>query len=83
MSSSTTLHVDNQSVIAIAWNLEFHDWTKHINLWHHFLHEWIAAGDIELSYVPTSDQLTNIFMKGLVQEKHNHFTHELGLHFKV
>ena len=66
MSSSTTLHVDNQSTIAIAWNLEFHDRTKHIDLRHHFLHEQITAGDIELSYVPTGDQLADIFMKGLV-----------------
>jgi hypothetical protein len=66
MSSSTTLHIDNQSVIAIMWNLEFHNQTKHIDLWYHFLHEQIAAEDIKLSYVPTGNQLADIFTKGLV-----------------
>jgi hypothetical protein len=83
MSSSTTLHVDNQSTIAIAQNPEFHNHMKHINLWHHFLCKRIAVGDIELSYMLTGNQLADIFTKGLVQEKHNHFMHKLGLHFEV
>src|SRR6266851_1057801 len=37
MSSPTVLHIDNQSAIAIAWNPEFHDHTKHIDIHYHFL----------------------------------------------
>jgi hypothetical protein len=70
ISSPTILRVNNQSAIAITHNPEFHNRTKHINLCHHFLRERVAAGDIELSYVPTGDQLADIFMKGLVREKH-------------
>jgi hypothetical protein len=83
ISSPTVLRVDNQSAIAIAHNPEFHDRTKHIDLRHHFLRERVAAGDIELSYVPTGDQLADIFTKGLVREKHQRFTREMGLHFEV
>jgi hypothetical protein len=32
-----TLFIDNQSAIAIARNPEFHNWTKHIEVRHHFL----------------------------------------------
>jgi Reverse transcriptase (RNA-dependent DNA polymerase) len=79
----TILHMDNQSAIAIARNPEFHDRTKHIDLRHHFLCERVATGDIDLTYIPTNDQIADVFTKGLVREKHGQLMHELGLHFQV
>jgi hypothetical protein len=35
--SSTLLHMDNQSAIAIARTPEFHDRTKNIEVWHYSL----------------------------------------------
>jgi hypothetical protein len=40
-SLPTILHINNQSTIAIAWNPEFHERTKHINIHYHYIHQVI------------------------------------------
>ena len=53
INAPTILHVDNQSVIAIAQNPEFHNCTKHIKIWHHFLRQKLEEKELDLTYVPT------------------------------
>ena len=48
----TVLPMDNQSAIAIAKNLQFHDRTKHIEVRHHFKGDKIEQGELELQYIP-------------------------------
>jgi hypothetical protein len=36
-SKALPLHCDNQSCIALILNLQFHDYTKHIEIQYHFL----------------------------------------------
>ena len=68
-----TLHIDNQSAIAIANYPEFHDRTKHIEIRHRFLRHKVERGDIALDYVTTTDQLADVLAKGVTQEKHEKF----------
>jgi len=56
---------DNQSAIRIVRNPEHHQRTKHIAVRYHFIREKQAAGDINVSYVNTRDQLADIFTKPL------------------
>jgi hypothetical protein len=56
---------NNESAIKIAHNLVQHNKTKHIEICHHFIQDHVNQGDINLSYVGTNDQLTDIFMKPL------------------
>jgi Reverse transcriptase (RNA-dependent DNA polymerase) len=79
LSSPTTLLIDNQFAIAIAHNPKFHDRTKHIEVRHHFLHQQYEAQTIDLKYVPTDDQTTDILTKGLAREKHERFTDQMGV----
>jgi hypothetical protein len=76
----TTLYINNQSTIAIAHNPKFHNQTKHINIHYHFLHKKIKDNEVKLNYILTNNQITNIFMKGLVQDKHDKFFTSMGLH---
>jgi hypothetical protein len=76
---STVLHMDNQSAIAIARNPEFHDRTKHIEIRHHFLRTKVEAGEIDLQFVPSKDQVADVLTKGLVREKHECFSKGMGL----
>ena len=62
----TILTMDNQSAITIARNPEFHDHSKHIEIWHHFLRQKIEEGELGLEYTPTGDQVADILTKGLV-----------------
>lgn len=79
-NSTGTLHlVDNQSAMALAKNTEFHDWTKHITVRHHFIRDKIEEGRIRVAYVPTGDQVANVLTKALAREKHDRFCAGLGL----
>jgi hypothetical protein len=51
-------------------NPEFHDQTKHIEIWHHFLRQQFKSKAIDLSYVLTGDQTADVLTKGLAREKH-------------
>ncbi|GJS96978.1 retrovirus-related pol polyprotein from transposon TNT 1-94 [Tanacetum coccineum] len=57
---------DNASAIAISNNLVLHSRTKHIDMRYHFIRDHILKGDIELHFVPTDLQLTDIFTKPLL-----------------
>src|SRR5216684_9113996 len=76
----TTIHIDNQSSIALAHNPEFHNRTKHVNIQHHFLREKVEDGEISLEYLPTNEQPADLLTKGLGCEKHETFTKMIGLH---
>ena len=56
---------DNSSVINIFKNPVQHSRTKHIELRYHFLKDKVARGEIKLEYVPTNDQVTDVFTKSL------------------
>jgi hypothetical protein len=75
----TPLLVDNQSAIALAENPIFHARTKHIDVRHHWIREKIESGQLELEYVPTADQVADIFTKPLNGEKFKKFRDVLGL----
>jgi hypothetical protein len=79
-NSPITLHIDNQSAIAIAKNPEFHDRTKHIEVRHHFLRQQVDSKAIILKYLPTNDQVADVLTKGLTREKHERFTASMGVH---
>ncbi len=70
----TTIHIDNQSSITLAHNPEFHDRTKHVDIWHHFLRKKVKDGKISLEYLPTNKQPADLLTKGLGHKKHKTFT---------
>ena len=79
MISPTTLHIDNQSAIAIARNPEFHDRTKHIEVRYHFLRLLVENEQIAPTYLPTGEQIADALTKGLSREKHEKFSELMGL----
>ena len=42
--------------------------TKHIDIRHHFVRHYIKTGVIELLYVPTADNVADVFTKALGPE---------------
>ena len=70
---------DNESAIKIAYNPVQHSRTKHIEIRHHFIRDHVARGDIELSYVPTKDQLADIFTKPLDEARFTYLRNELNI----
>lgn len=56
---------DNQSAIHIGKKPIMHERTKHIELDCHFTREKVMEWLIELSYLPTQDQIVDLFTKAL------------------
>jgi len=67
------LLIDNPSTITLAENPVFHACSKHIEVCHHWMHEKVRDGTIGLEYVPTMDQVADIFTKLLNSEKFRRF----------
>lgn len=76
---SKVLFVDNQSAIRLIKNPVFHKRTKHIDIMYHFIRERYSCGFFDLTYIPTSDQVADIFTKALAREKFVKFRSLMGM----
>ena len=70
---------DNMTSIQLARNPVFHARTKHIEVHYHFVREKVLAGEIDLAYVSTHEQIADIFTKALGAEKLQMFRSLLGV----
>ena len=59
------LYCDNKAAISIAHNPVLHDRTKHVEVDKHFIKEKLESGLICMPYIPTAEQIADIFTKGL------------------
>ncbi|KAM1422622.1 hypothetical protein ACFX2I_004733 [Malus domestica] len=59
------LHCDNLSALALSSNPVFHSKIKHLDTDYHFVREKVQKGDISVHYIPTDDQVADVFTKGL------------------
>ena len=60
-------------------NPVFHDKSKHIENWYHFIHDMVQKGAVELHYIPTDDQIANVLTKTLLKVKFEYFRGRLGV----
>jgi hypothetical protein len=79
MAQPTIFRCDNQSTIAICRDNKFHARTKHIDIRYHFVREAVEAGHIVAHYIPTDENLADIFTKALSRYKFEYFVKLLGL----
>ncbi|MCO5603270.1 hypothetical protein L7F22_057419 [Adiantum nelumboides] len=77
--TANTIYTDSQSALAVARNPIFHARTKHIKVHYHYVRERLSAGEVNLAYVPTQDNLADLFTKALSREKLEAFCKALGL----
>jgi hypothetical protein len=74
-----TINSDNQGAIALAKDNKFHARTKHIDVRYHFIREAVEDGKVSVVYIPTDDNLADIFTKPLAKTKFRRFVELLGL----
>ena len=62
-AANVDIFVDNQSAIALAKNPVQHQRSKHIDIKYHFIRAEIQKGYIQLKYVPSEENLADMFTK--------------------
>ncbi|GJS60955.1 retrovirus-related pol polyprotein from transposon TNT 1-94 [Tanacetum coccineum] len=67
------------SAIALCCNNVQHSRSKHIDIRHHFIREQVEKGVVELYFVATDYQLTDIFTKALPRERFEFLLSRLGM----
>jgi hypothetical protein len=65
--SSIPIHCDNTNSINVSKNPAFHSNTKHIPIKYHFLREHVTNQIVQVHYIPTTEQIADIFTKSLAK----------------
>ncbi|KAI3503838.1 hypothetical protein L1887_32292 [Cichorium endivia] len=73
------IYCDSKSAITISHNPIQHSMTKHIDLRYHFIKDQILEGNIELYFIPTDEQVADVFTKALDYTKFNYFLDKLEM----
>jgi len=73
------INCNNQGAIALAKDNKYHSRTKHIDLRYHFIREAVKDEKILMTYIPTDENLSDIFTKALARPKFEGFVAKLGL----
>ncbi|GMI76746.1 hypothetical protein HRI_001343900 [Hibiscus trionum] len=73
------LRCDNTSAICLTKNPIQHSRTKHIEIRHHFIRDYVSKNDVVIEFVDTLNQLADIFTKPLDKDRFWTLRRELGL----
>jgi hypothetical protein len=65
IKGASSLHLDNQSAIAVSRNPEHHGRMKHLDLRHYWLRDYVKSGHINVKYIPTTSMPADIMTKSL------------------
>jgi hypothetical protein len=76
---STIIHYDNQSCVKLSKNIVFHDKSKHIEIKYHYIRYMVQRKEVHMQYLPTHEQIADIFTKPLSRTKFEYFRERLGL----
>ena len=70
---------DNISAINISKNPIQHARTKHIEIRHHFLRDYVEKKVVSMNFIYTNEQITDIFTKAINREPFEALRLQLGM----
>ena len=73
------LNCNNQGVITLTKDNKFHTCTKHIDMCYHFIREAVEDRKVAVQYIPTRDNVSDIFTKLLAKAKFWELADEPGI----
>jgi hypothetical protein len=73
------IHCDNTSAISVSKNPFLHSKTKHIPIKYHFLREQVTNTIVQLNYIPSTEQIADIFTKPLATTPFRYLRQKLGV----
>jgi hypothetical protein len=69
----------NQSCRKMTENPVFHDNSKNIEIWYHYICDMVQRGVVKLQYVGTDEHVEDILTKPLSRVKFEYFRDKLGV----
>jgi hypothetical protein len=75
----TVIHCDNESCLKLFESPVFHDKSKHIEIKYQYIRDMMQRKTVHVQYLPTHDQIADIFTKPLSKTKFEYFCERLGL----
>ncbi|BBH08832.1 hypothetical protein Prudu_021148 [Prunus dulcis] len=86
LPNAPTMYCDNLSALALSSNPVYHSRIKHLDIDFHFVREKVQRKDLIVQYIPTEEQIADVFTKGngmgIVRKKPNQ-RNRLWLHDDV
>jgi hypothetical protein len=73
------IHCDKTSAISVSKNHVLHSKTKNIPIKYHFLREQVTNRVVQLNYIPTTEQIADIFTKPLAKTPFEYLGRKLGV----
>jgi len=70
---------DNTSAISVSKNFVMHSKTKHIPTKYHFLRDQVANKQVQVHYIPSKEQIADIFTKPLPKSQFEYLQQMLGV----
>jgi hypothetical protein len=70
---------DNRGAIALTKNTRDHGKVKHIDIRHHYIRDLIRSGEIAIDYVPSAENLADLFTKPLPRDLHHRLLDALNI----
>lgn len=77
--SPLTLNCDNTAAISLTENTSGHSRAKHIDVKHHWIREAVASNEIKIDYIPSKDNIADIFTKSLARPQQEKLVGSMGL----
>jgi len=71
-ANSIPIFCDNTDVICLSKNLILHSRAKYIEIKHNFIGDYVQKEILDIQFIDTKHQWTDIFTKPLTVEKYEH-----------